>query len=966
MPTLKEAFESEKVVPFSDILTRRITENSFAVEFHAVLNGTADKIYNDPEIFFDLTHMTNNIKGIANDVLTRITKGGSRPLLVIDTTFGGGKTHTLVFLHHLFSSSDIAKKNVLIQSILKELKFGDIPEVSLVSIDCHDLSSVKKKGKIRTIWGQIAKKLDRYDMMEIYDQELRRPDASTLSEMIDSVEKPVLILIDELVNYLKDAKAERVGDQNLAEITVAFFHTITSVIVNSKNAMLIVTLPGTESAYKEEAEILEQYKKVVKGLSSREAAFTVPMEKTEIYEVIRKRLFDKVDESLARSVAEELQNYYAQHTEYFPDDSITPSYYEKIVRAYPFHPNLVDMLYERVSTISEFNKTRGVLRLLSHVLKDIYNNITQLPSDIVITPGIINLLDNNISQELTTKIAMGQFQEVIKTDISNEESEGKCQKLDNKKEFGSLNRIATSIYLYTLIGVTKEVSIGCSQKELIVSSSVEGITYPKDIINDLVSLENNLWYVYNKTGKWFFSVQVNINKVISDATDKVTKPQYDPEIKTRLRKMLISDFFDVHIWDHDIRNPHKPTLVVPNHNDVNGSEDKVPDMVKQIIEKEGTSFRTKKNLMYVLVARDDRIVKMIDAAKRYLAIKDIKNYAKSRDDIKTYASKIDELLKESESNLNAGIELCYSLIFYPHRTDIKCITVLDGYEGAKNLPDKIYKALSEKAKKIVEKLAPVYIVDKILQEKSELTVGEIWSTFEESPVHPLPKNKQSLFDSLSDGVDNKMFGIYMGGIGDIISITQANYQKVGENFFFNRRPSMGPRESHYVLPKIRTEKIEKKLNAFSGKVRKTPGEHEGGETELSRVKKTIAIDDVTKIIEYKDWSIKHMQFGFANVRVFPQLQSKISLLLLGIPGVKFSIDLSSEILNLSIKQTEITDFSNLMDVLFRISNMFAIGLDVLFNIKNEEEMKVDDDIARIFSELSLLGEDLKFNIKMEK
>ena len=138
MTTLKEAFETGKVVPYSDILTGKITENSFAVGFHAVLNRTADKMYSDPEIFFNLTHMTNNIKGITNDVLTRITKGGARPLLVIDTTFGGGKTHTLVLLHHLFSNPNVAKENVHVNQILKEMKFDDIPEVALVSIDCHN------------------------------------------------------------------------------------------------------------------------------------------------------------------------------------------------------------------------------------------------------------------------------------------------------------------------------------------------------------------------------------------------------------------------------------------------------------------------------------------------------------------------------------------------------------------------------------------------------------------------------------------------------------------------------------------------------------------------------------------------------------------------------------------------------------------------------------------------------------
>lgn len=980
MNTLKEAFESGKLVPYNDILTGKITENSFAVGFHAVLNGTADKIYNDPATYFNLTHMTKNLRGIFNDVLTRVSKGGARPLLVIDTTFGGGKTHTLVGLYHLFKHSSIAKSNKNIQSILKDAKLENIPEVTMVAIDCHNISSVKKGADARTLWGEIGKQLGCYDLVESFDKELKRPDASTLTKMINSTGKPVLIMIDELVNHLKDARAEKVGDTNLAEVTVSFFHTMTDVIVNSKNAMFIITLPGTESAYKKESEMLEEYKKMVKELGSREASFTVPMEKSEIYEVIKKRLFEKIDETYTRQVAEELQQFYTNNSESFPDEVVQQAYYEKIQKSYPFHPALIDLLYERISTITEFQRTRGVLRLLCHVLRNVYNNVHLIPNDIVITPGIVDFNDNSISQELTNKIARGEFQNVIKTDIVNDDSEGKCQKLDSKDKFGCNVRIATSIYLYTLIGTTKEASIGCSPKELVLSTAVDKVTYPKDILNDVITLENNLWYIYNKTGKWHFDVEVNINRVISDETDGVSKLEYDPEIKKRLGKMLeVSDYFDIHIWNHDVRNPHKPTLVAVNYNDIKGSEDKVPDSIKEIIEKEGASFRTKKNLIYVLVPREDRISKLIEASKRFIAIREIKGSIKSKPELKTYSSKIDELLKESESNLNASIELCYSLIYYPRGTEIKNIVVQDGYEGAKNLPDKIYMALV-KSQKIVEKLAPIYIVDKILGSKSEITVNEIHANFEESPSYLLPKNKQVLYDAISEGLVNKLFGLYIGGIGDILSISESNYEKIGTNFYFNRKPASGPKDAYYILPKERAEAIEKKLNSFSdkGKVEVSAGGSgfkygldDGGIDGLKgkgRIRQPdfVDISDISKIGEYKDWEIQNMGFTFSNVRVFPQLQNKLSLILLGISDVKHSVNISSEKMSLTINEADISDLNSLMEILFKISNMFADDLKAHLELSFGSELKIDDDLVGNFVQLIKLSDDLKFNSKLKK
>jgi predicted AAA+ superfamily ATPase len=169
----------------------------------------------------------------------------------------------------------------------------------------------------------------------------------------------------------------------------------------------------------------------------------------------------------------------------------------KISKSYPFHPALVDLLYERIGTIAEFQKTRGVLRFLSHVLKNVYLNIDEIESDPIITPGIVDLNDMNIFQELTNKIAKGEFQNVINSDIVNDEDTAKCQKIDRKQAYGSNVRISTAIYLYSLIGSKNEASKGVSQNELVLATSVGGITYPKDVLNDVINLENSLWYIYN-------------------------------------------------------------------------------------------------------------------------------------------------------------------------------------------------------------------------------------------------------------------------------------------------------------------------------------------------------------------------------------------------------------------------------------------------------------------------------------
>lgn len=269
-------------------------------------------------------------------------------------------------------------------------------------------------------------------------------------------------------------------------------------------------------------------------------------------------------------------------------------------------------------------------------------------------------------------------------------------------------------------------------------------------------------------------------------------------------------------------------------------------------------------------------------------------------------------------------------------------------------------------------------MDKILGSKSEITVNEIHANFEESPSYLLPKNKQVLYDAISEGLVNKLFGLYIGGIGDILSISESNYEKIGTNFYFNRKPTSGPKDAYYILPKERSEAIENKLNSFSdkGEVEVTKGISEItcgdggisrlGDKERIRQPDFVDISEISKIGEYKDWEIQNMGFTFSNVRVFPQLQTKLSLILLGISDVKHSVNISSEKMSLTINEADISDLNSLMEILFKISNMFADDLKAHLELSFGSELKIDDDLVDNFVQLKALGDVLKFNSKLKK
>ncbi len=87
------------------------------------------------------------------------------------------------------------------------------------------------------------------------------------------------------------------------------------------------------------------------------------VEGAEIYEVIRRRLFENLgDVEQHRKTVEAYWAMNRQLGEDVPSGCREPSYREEMLRAYPFHPELISVLYERWGTIPEFQRTRGVLR----------------------------------------------------------------------------------------------------------------------------------------------------------------------------------------------------------------------------------------------------------------------------------------------------------------------------------------------------------------------------------------------------------------------------------------------------------------------------------------------------------------------------------------------------------------------------------------------------------------------------
>ena len=645
-----------KSCEFSDEITSgNLDVSKFAVELHNILDGDADKSYLDPKLFLDNTYLTDSMELILKDSLLRLKDGKGQPVHVLDTSFGGGKTHSLVLLYHIFKNKELGTKYILNYDFKKQYNIDKVPDGLLACIDCRRITK-------KTLWGEIANSLKKYDAFKKYDDSKIPPD--NIGDIKALFEKPVLLMIDELPHYLLSASATKVGDTNLSTLTIKFLMDLISVISSTKNSRLLLTLTGRQQLYekftneitqklrvKPDSYTVDDQSRMLKESLSRQVKFLAPISDKDIYKVITTRLVKKIDNTAKNQTVKQYSEYYMEK------DLSDLNYKNKMSSAYPFHPFLIDTLYERVSSIDEFNKTRGVLRFLAIILSNVYKKKEKC--DIVGTPEV-DLSISEIAEELTTKINR-DFRELISSDCIR-----KAKDLDANMNVKLAEKISRTTYLYSLINATR-VS-GITPRELKLAVCKPGID-PSLVDKTLETIENEFWYIQKIRGGYFFQQKPNLNKVIHQYFRDVSPKQ----IKEKIHKTLSgSDILPVKpgyqpaIWDENYldENDKIRIFVLDYDQIVDDDETAIKKFDQLLTENSSGGIRQKQNTIVMLYADKNGIDSLKYKARMVIAIEETKKDDSIQQD-KANLESITSRLESAKADLKNEIINVYSKIAYP-------------------------------------------------------------------------------------------------------------------------------------------------------------------------------------------------------------------------------------------------------------------------------------------------------------
>jgi predicted AAA+ superfamily ATPase len=734
----------EVIVPHKDIRADNFDESVFAADLSDVVADRGPLEYRDPEIFFRKTYPTQGLVNLLAAIAARLaSKGGGEAVIQIQTPFGGGKTHSLIALYHLFKGGRTEPAAEFIAKVREKAGVEAIPEAQVVTFTGTAADPLGK-----TPWGEIAEQLGNYALVAEHDSKRRSPGKDLLAELL--ADKPTLLLMDEVAEYVVKAK-------DFTEQVIAFFQELTDTVKVLPKCVLVVTLPSS-APYGEEGErALHQLQQVF----GRVEAICTPVEGEEIYEIIRRRLFEGApDPAEVHRVAESYWQLYQELGDDVPREVREPAYREKLRKAYPFHPELIDLLFERWSTFSTFQRTRGVLRLLAEVVGDLYKRQHGTP---LIQPAHINLANSTIRRELLKHIG-NEYEGVIAADIAN--GNAKAQKID--REMGSeyvlfrvASGLATTIFFGSFSGSEKK---GLGIQRLRVGVLRAGI--PPALVGDaLRRLAEELWYLHVEGGVYSFSNQPNLNRVIVEREEQVGDELIREEIRSRLEELVGKDL-PVTLWpkvSQDVPDTKELKLAIlsPEYTRQNGATDA---FVKELVEKSGTTFRTYKNTMLVLAADEGELANLRQRIKRFLALRAIRDDKAlmrrlSEENKKTLESK----WKDLDSAIPSVLLSVYRHLAKPGESGVEWFDLGIPIVGEKGSLAARVREYLKNQELLLERISSVHLLKKALREdEQEKPVTEIADMFLRYPQLPMLKSRDVIEQAISEGVRDGVFAVKIG------------------------------------------------------------------------------------------------------------------------------------------------------------------------------------------------------------
>jgi predicted AAA+ superfamily ATPase len=640
----------EVVTPHKDVASGRYQQAEFAADLWQVHLGEGTDEYRDPVEFFRRTFLTESLKRLLVNAVQRLSGRGGDPVIQLQTNFGGGKTHSMLALYHIFSGIPVSEL-AGVDGVLAEAGIEKLPSAKRVVFVGNKISPgnpvTKSEGTVvRTLWGELAWQLGfvtggikeakkAFKRIQADDEKATSP-GDVLRELFNEY-GPCLILIDEWVAYARQLHDQGDLPAGCFETHFTFAQALTESAKIAKNCMLVISLPASDTAVSPHAQADDAEVGGQRGREALDRLRTVigrvesawrPASAEESFEIVRRRLFEPLGDAahfkerdvVARAFAD---LYRTQHQE-FPPECQESDYEKRLRAAYPIHPEVFDRLYNDWSTLVKFQRTRGVLRLMAAVIHSLWEKGDRNP---LILPSNIPIDDSRVRFELTRYLS-DNWIPILEKDVDGTGS--LPMRLDgeipNLGKFAACRRVARTIYMGSA-PISSAANRGIEDRRVKLGCVMPGES-PAVFGDALRRLAASATFLYQDGSRYWYSTQPTVTKLADDRAEQLKRDsdKVMQELEKRLRLDLhrIGDFSRVHplpASSADVPDDLDTRLVVLDidHPYTKDAGNAAEIWAKTILETRGNSPRIYRNTLVFLAADKTRLQDLDEAVRKFLA-----------------------------------------------------------------------------------------------------------------------------------------------------------------------------------------------------------------------------------------------------------------------------------------------------------------------------------------------------------
>ncbi len=521
---------------------RSFNPDEFAIHLEQVIAKTAPEDYREPEKFFARTCFTRALREHAGMVLRRLSGEtvNTAPVMTLITQFGGGKTHTLAALYHLATHGAKAAEYPGVGDLLLEAGITTVPEARVAAFVGNAWDP--QEGR-ETPWIDVARQLAGNEGVRELGGAAKTtpPGTEALSRVFKAAGGPVLLLFDEVLNFLN-------RHRGMADQFYAFIQNLTVAATGTTHGAAVISLPRSQVEMTDwDMQWQERITKVVR----RVAKDLIANDESEISEVVRRRLFEGIgSEKVRKAICKTYADWCFERRAQLPpewtavDSATTEAKAREYLRGrfevcYPFHPATLSVFQRKWQALSQYQQTRGTLAMFAQWISWAYRTgFKEARPEPLITLGSAPLEVPEFRSVVLGQLGESKLLAAIESDISGAQSHARALDADTKGALRNIHRrVATTILFESSGGQIDKVAHLPELRFALGEPEVDTTS----VDTAAFSLEDKSYFIRRVGSDGFkISHQATMKKVVSDRRASLDE---ETEIKPAMR-MLIQKEFD--------------------------------------------------------------------------------------------------------------------------------------------------------------------------------------------------------------------------------------------------------------------------------------------------------------------------------------------------------------------------------------------------------------------------------------